>query len=65
MADRFRMMPKATIAVIEGRARGDGSELALAMDMGFAARRKAVLAQPEVGVEIIPGGGVTHDSRTS
>jgi enoyl-CoA hydratase/carnithine racemase len=60
MADRFRTMPKATIAVIEGRARGGGSELALAMDMRFAARGKAVLAQPEVGVGIIPGGGGTQ-----
>jgi len=60
MADRFRTMPKATIAVIEGRARGGGSEFALAMDMRFAARGKAVLAQPEVGVGIIPGGGGTQ-----
>ena len=45
MADRFRTMPKATIAVIEGRARGGGSELALVMDMRFAARGRAVLAQ--------------------
>ena len=60
MVDRFRTMPKVTIAVIEGRARGGGSELALAMDMRFAARGKAVLAQPEVAVVIIPGGGGTQ-----
>ena len=60
MVDRFRTMPKVTIAVIEGRARGGGSELALAMDMRFAARGKAVLAQPEVAVGIIPGGGGTQ-----
>lgn len=60
MVDRFRTMPKATIAVIEGRTRGGGSELVLAMDMRFAARGKAVLAQPEVAVGIIPGGGGTQ-----
>jgi enoyl-CoA hydratase/carnithine racemase len=57
MVDRFRTMPKATIAQIEGRCRGGGSELALACDMRFAARGTALLAQPEVEVGIIPGGG--------
>jgi len=54
--DRFRTMPKATIAKIEGRCRGGGSELALSCDMRFAARGKAILGQPEVGIGIIPGG---------
>lgn len=57
MVDRFRTMPKATIAQIEGRCRGGGSELALACDMRFAARGRALLAQPEVLLGIIPGGG--------
>jgi enoyl-CoA hydratase/carnithine racemase len=56
MVDRFRTMPKATIAKIEGRCRGGGSELVLSCDMRFAAVGKALLAQPEVGVGIIPGG---------
>ena len=56
MVDRFRTMPKATIAKIEGRCRGGGSELALSCDIRFAALGRAVLAQPEVGVGIIPGG---------
>lgn len=60
MVDRFRTMPKATIALIEGIARGGGSELALSFDMRFAALGRAVLAQPEVSVGIIPGGGGTQ-----
>jgi enoyl-CoA hydratase/carnithine racemase len=54
MVDRFRTMPKATIAVI------GGSELVLGMDLRFAALGRARLAQPEVAVGIIPGGGGTQ-----
>jgi enoyl-CoA hydratase/carnithine racemase len=57
--DRFRTMSKVTIAKIEGRARGGGSELALACDMRFAAIGRAYLGQPEVGVGIVPGAGGT------
>lgn len=60
MVDRFRTMPKATIAIIEGICRGGGSELALSCDMRFAALDRAVFAQPEVSVGIIPGGGGTQ-----
>ncbi|MEN8182373.1 MAG: enoyl-CoA hydratase/isomerase family protein [Myxococcota bacterium] len=60
MVDRFRTMPKATIALIEGICRGGGSELALSLDMRFAALGKAVLAQPEVAVGILPGGSGTQ-----
>jgi len=60
VVDGFRTMPKATIAVIEGIARGGGSELALAFDMRFAALGKARLAQLEVGIGICPGGGSTQ-----
>lgn len=56
MVDRFRTMPKATIAKIEGYCRGGGSELALSCDMRFAALGRGVLGQPEVGVGMIPGG---------
>jgi len=60
IVDRFRTMPKATIAEIAGICRGGGSELALSMDMRFAALGKAVLAQPEVAVGILPGGSGTQ-----
>jgi enoyl-CoA hydratase/carnithine racemase len=60
MVDRFRTMPKATIAKIEGRARGGGSEFALSMDMRFAALGRAILSQPEVALGIIPGGSGTQ-----
>ena len=60
MVDRFRTMPKATIGKIEGIARGGGSELLLSLDMRFAATGKAVLAQPEVALGILPGGSGTQ-----
>src|SRR5450432_3900352 len=46
-----------SIALIRGRATGNGSELALACDMSFAGRERAVLSQWEVGAGLIPGGG--------
>jgi enoyl-CoA hydratase/carnithine racemase len=60
IVERFRTMPKATIARIEGYCRGGGSELALSCDMRFAALGKAVLAQPEVAIGILPGGSGTQ-----
>lgn len=59
MCEAFRTMPKATIAVIEGRVGGGGSELALSCDMRFALAGKAVFNQPEVALGIIPGGSGT------
>lgn len=50
-----------SIAQIEGRVRGAGSEFVLACDMRFAARESAMFAQPETGLGVIPGaGGVQH-----
>jgi enoyl-CoA hydratase/carnithine racemase len=60
MVDRFRTLPQATIAKIEGRTRGGGSELVLSLDMRFAAIGRAVLAQPEVALGILPGGSGTQ-----
>jgi enoyl-CoA hydratase/carnithine racemase len=49
-----------TIAQIEGRARGAGSEFVLGCDMRFAARESAIFAQPESGFGVIPGGGAVQ-----
>ncbi len=59
MCENMRTMPKATIAVVEGRVGGGGSELLLSCDMRFAAVGKAVFNQPEVALGIIPGGSGT------
>jgi enoyl-CoA hydratase/carnithine racemase/glyoxylase-like metal-dependent hydrolase (beta-lactamase superfamily II) len=53
-----------TIAQVEGRARGVGSEFVLACDLRFAARETAIFGQPEVGFGLLPGaGGVQHLTR--
>jgi len=46
-----------TIAQIEGRVRGAGSEFVLGCDMRFAARESAIFAQLESGFGLVPGGG--------
>jgi enoyl-CoA hydratase/carnithine racemase len=60
IGERFRNMPKVTIAKIERRTRGGGSEIALAMDMCFAVLGKAIFGHPEVAVGLVPGGGATQ-----
>ncbi len=57
MLVRISRAPVVSIAMIRGRATGVGSELALASDMRFASREKAVLSQWEVGAGLVPGGG--------
>jgi enoyl-CoA hydratase/carnithine racemase len=54
---RITHAPVVSIAKIRGRATGNGSEIALACDMTFASREKAVLSQWEVGVGMVAGGG--------
>lgn len=55
--DKISKLPQATIAKIEGYARGGGHEFALACDMRFASRGKAIFMQMEVGIGILPSGG--------
>ena len=57
MLVRLSRAPVVSIASIRGRATGVGSELALACDMRFASREKAILSQFEVGAGLVPGGG--------
>ena len=54
---RLTRAPVVSIALIRGRATGNGSELALACDTSFASREKASLSQWEVGVGLVSGGG--------
>ena len=54
---RLTRLPVVSIALIRGRATGNGSEITLACDMSFASREKAILSQWEVGVGMVAGGG--------
>jgi len=60
LVERFRTLPCATIGVIEGRARGGGSEFLLSLDMRFGAIDRCVVGQPEVALGILPGGSGTQ-----
>ncbi len=64
VCERISKVPQATIAKLEGFARGGGHELALALDMRFAARGKFKFMQMEVGMGILPcGGGASRMAR--
>jgi enoyl-CoA hydratase/carnithine racemase len=54
---RVTRAPFVSIALIRGRATGNGSELLLACDMSFASRENALISHFEVGVGVVPGGG--------
>jgi enoyl-CoA hydratase/carnithine racemase len=54
---RLTRAPVASIALIRGRATGNGSEITLACDMSFASREKTIISQWEVGVGMVAGGG--------
>ena len=57
MLVRLTRAPVVSIVSIRGRATGVGSELALASDLRFASREKAILSQWEAGSALVPGGG--------
>jgi enoyl-CoA hydratase/carnithine racemase len=52
--------PLVSIAQIEGRVRGAGSEFVLACDMRFAARESAIFGQFEPSFGVLPGGGAAQ-----
>ena len=54
---RLTRSPVVSIALIRGRATGNGSEITLACDLAFASREKAIISQWEVGVGMVAGGG--------
>lgn len=58
--EHLRTLPQVTIAQLAGFARGGGVELAMALDMRFAAIGKAGLSHPEARMGIIPGAGGTQ-----
>jgi enoyl-CoA hydratase/carnithine racemase len=54
---RLTRAPFVSIALIRGRATGNGSEITLACDMSFASREQTIISQWEVGVGMVAGGG--------
>jgi enoyl-CoA hydratase/carnithine racemase len=56
---RMSKLNAVTIAAIRGITRGAGSELVLAMDMRFASLEKAKLAQVEIALMAVTGGGAS------
>ena len=60
MCERFRTMDKITIAQIEGRVGGGGSELCASCDMRFGVTDKTIINQMEVPIGILPGGTGTQ-----
>ena len=58
---RLAQTKAVTIAQIEGRARGAGSEFIMSCDMRFAARGLAIFSQMKAAFGVLPGaGGAQH-----
>ncbi|HET8932542.1 MAG TPA: enoyl-CoA hydratase/isomerase family protein [Polyangiales bacterium] len=57
LAQFYRSWDKVTIAQVEGRASGGGTEFLEAMDMRFAAIGKTFLSHPEVSIGFMPCKG--------
>ncbi len=60
MCERFRTMDTVTIAQIEGRVGGGGSEISMSFDMRFGVKGKTIINQMEVPIGILPGGTGTQ-----
>jgi enoyl-CoA hydratase/carnithine racemase len=56
LRDSLELVPQIVIAALNGKARGNGVELALACDMRYASDRAAI-SFPEADMGGIPGGG--------
>jgi enoyl-CoA hydratase/carnithine racemase len=65
MLARLSRAPVVSIASIRARATGVGSKLALASDMRFASREKAILSQWEVGAGLVPGDRPRPGARSA
>lgn len=60
LSETLRNQPQITIIKLAGIARGGGAEFVAAADMSFAAIGRGELAQCEVLMGIVPGGGATQ-----
>ncbi len=60
MCNRMTTMDKVTIAQIEGRVGGGGSEFSMGFDMRFGVQGKTKINQMEVPLGILPGGTGTQ-----
>jgi enoyl-CoA hydratase/carnithine racemase len=57
ITQRLANLQAVSVAAVRGRARGGGSEFALACDIRFASRERAIFAQLEVGTALLAIGG--------